>query len=45
MVKAGSDLPAASIHVCGVCGNTVLGDVPDTCPICGTPKGRFTEVL
>ena len=40
-VKDGNDLPEASIHVCQVCGNTVIGDSPDTCPICGAPKKMF----
>ena len=40
----GSDLPAASIHVCDVCGNTVVGEVPDKCPVCGAPKTKFQEV-
>ncbi len=43
-VKAGKDLPAAAIFVCGICGNTVLGQAPDKCPVCGAPKSRFTEV-
>jgi rubrerythrin len=43
-VKAGSDLPAAKIYVCPVCGNTVIGDAPDKCPICNVPKDRFFEV-
>jgi len=43
-VKGGKDLPAAAIFVCGVCGNTVLGQAPDKCPVCGAPKSRFSEV-
>ncbi len=43
-LTAGNDLPAAAIHVCDVCGNTVVGDVPDKCPVCGAPKARFYEV-
>jgi len=43
-VKGGKDLPAAAILVCGVCGNTVLGQAPDRCPVCGAPKSRFAEV-
>jgi rubrerythrin len=43
-LSAGQDLPAAAIHVCDVCGNTVLGDAPDRCPICGAPKTKFKEV-
>ena len=42
--KGGQDLPAGKIHVCQVCGNTVVGDAPDQCPICGAPKAQFAEV-
>jgi rubrerythrin len=43
-VKAGSDLPAAPIFVCGICGNTVGGAAPDKCPVCGAPKAKFGEI-
>ncbi len=43
-VKAGNDLPASRIVVCDVCGCTIEGDAPDTCPVCGAPKARFFEV-
>jgi rubrerythrin len=43
-VESGSDLPARSIHVCSVCGNTVYGDPPDVCPICGAKKVAFFPV-
>ncbi len=43
-VKGGKDLPAAAIHVCEVCGHTVVGDAPDKCPICGARKDKYTEV-
>jgi rubrerythrin len=43
-LAAGKDLSAAAIHVCEVCGNTVLGEVPDKCPICGASKTKFKEV-
>jgi rubrerythrin len=43
-VKNGADLPGASIHVCGICGNTVIGDAPDDCPVCHAKKERFFEV-
>jgi len=42
--KSGKDLPDAPIHVCMVCGNTVVGEPPDKCPICGMPKSKFTQV-
>lgn len=41
--NAGNDLPEGPIFVCSVCGNTVIGEVPDRCPVCGVPKDRFTE--
>ena len=43
-LKGGKDLPAQSIFVCKICGNTVLGEAPDTCPICGNPKRGFAAV-
>jgi len=42
--KGGQDLPAASIWVCGICGNTISGDCPDQCSVCGASKDRFAEV-
>jgi rubrerythrin len=42
--QSGTDMPAARISICDVCGNTVVGEVPDTCPVCGAAKERFTEV-
>jgi len=43
-VKAGKDLEPADIYVCSVCGNTVRGEAPETCPICANPKSGFTRV-
>jgi len=43
-VDAGHDLPAGSIHVCAVCGHTVIGDVPDQCPVCKAGANRFAEI-
>ena len=43
-LTAGKDLPAAAIHVCDVCGNTVVGEAPDKCPVCGAAKAKFMEV-
>ncbi len=43
-LKAGKDLPAAPIYICPVCGNTVIGAVPDRCPICNVSKERFYQV-
>lgn len=30
-------------YVCQVCGNTVEGEAPDKCPICGAPKKMFKK--
>ena len=43
-VKGGNDLPATSLYVCPVCGNTVEGSVPDSCPICNVAGSKFVEV-
>ena len=43
-VNSGSDMPAAKIMVCSVCGNTVIGEAPDKCPVCGVAKEKFNEV-
>ena len=43
-VKGGSDLPATAIYVCPVCGNTVEGSAPDSCPICNVPGSKFIEI-
>ncbi|MHC4622339.1 MAG: rubrerythrin family protein [Planctomycetota bacterium] len=43
-VQAGSDLKEAKVFVCSVCGNTVLDEAPEKCPICGASKDKFHEV-
>jgi rubrerythrin len=35
---------ATDYWVCEVCGNTVEGEPPDTCPICGAKRPSFTKV-
>ncbi len=43
-IRAGSDLAEAALFVCPVCGNTVFGEAPDKCEICGVSKEKFFEV-
>jgi rubrerythrin len=43
-VESGSDLKSAKIFVCAICGNTVLDEAPDKCPICGAAKQKFSEI-
>ena len=43
-VQEGNDLPAEAILICKVCGNTVLGQAPDKCPVCNAAKEQFIEI-
>jgi len=36
--------PEVDYYICKVCGNTVEGEPPDTCPICNSPKRMFQKV-
>jgi rubrerythrin len=40
----GQDLPQAVLWVCQTCGNTVEGEPPASCPICGSGKERFKRI-
>jgi rubrerythrin len=40
-VKGGKDIPDSAMHICTVCGHTVMGDAPDKCPICAARKDKF----
>jgi rubrerythrin len=43
-VKEKQSIPNASYYVCPLCGNTVLGQAPDKCPICGTLGKKFKKI-
>jgi rubrerythrin len=43
-LEKGQKLPDEPLFVCQVCGYTVAGKAPDKCPICQTPKERFTKI-
>ena len=43
-LNAGGDMEAAPISVCPICGNTFVGEAPDKCPICSTPKKRYIHI-
>jgi len=30
--------------VCQVCGNTIAGEAPERCPVCGAPRSKFKRV-
>lgn len=41
--KAGKDIKVSSVHICAVCGHTVFGKAPVTCPVCGAKKTKFRK--
>jgi len=43
-LDAMADLAETAYFVCDVCGNTVEGEAPDKCPICGVSKDHFMEI-
>ncbi len=43
-LEAGTGAKEALYYVCQVCGNTVEGEAPERCPVCGAPRSRFKIV-
>jgi rubrerythrin len=43
-IEAGKKMAAKTYYVCQKCGNTVEGDAPDRCPICGATKNMFKKI-
>jgi rubrerythrin len=37
----GADIADAPVSVCLICGHTVIGDVPDRCPVCAASKEYY----
>ena len=37
----GETIEEKPIYVCQYCGNTVIGEAPEKCPICGAPRRMF----
>ncbi len=44
VLEGGRDMPEARVFVCPVCGNTVLDETPEKCPVCGAAGIKFEEV-
>jgi rubrerythrin len=44
VLEAGQQLKDEPYFVCPGCGNTVGGEAPEKCPVCGAPKDRFMRV-
>lgn len=42
-VVSGKDAELGHLFVCEVCGHTVEGDAPDTCPVCKAPKEKYRQ--
>jgi rubrerythrin len=40
-LEAGQQLKDEPYFVCQVCGNTVAGEAPEKCPVCGAPRSMF----
>lgn len=38
------NLTDTDYYVCQICGNTVAGEAPDKCPVCGAPQNKFTRI-
>jgi rubrerythrin len=43
-VQGGKKLEEKPYFVCPRCGNTVEGEAPERCPICGTPGNVFKKI-
>lgn len=43
-LELGKSFKDAPYYVCQVCGNTVEGEAPEKCPICGAPRSRFMKI-
>lgn len=43
-LEGGQKLKDEPYYVCQVCGNTVAGEAPEICPICGAPRSKFKRV-
>jgi rubrerythrin len=43
-LNKGKSIELKPFYVCQVCGNTVEGDAPDKCPVCGAPKKMFKPI-
>ena len=41
MVEKGKAMAEKPFYVCQYCGNTIEGEAPDRCPVCGAPKKMF----
>ena len=43
-LEAGKTVTETTYYVCQVCGNTVEGEAPERCPVCGAPRSKFKKI-
>ena len=43
-LNEGGELKDETYFVCQFCGNTVAGEAPEKCPICGMPHSQFKQI-
>jgi rubrerythrin len=43
-LEAGKTFKDAPYYVCQFCGNTVEGEAPERCPVCGAPRSKFKKI-
>ncbi len=43
-LRKGEKFLSVDYHVCSVCGNTIEGEAPERCPVCGASKMKFFKV-
>ncbi len=43
-LEKGEIIAERPVYVCQYCGNTVEGDAPEKCPICGAPRKMFKAI-
>ena len=43
-LETGKAIKDAPYYVCQVCGNTVEGEAPERCPVCGAPRSKFKKI-
>ncbi len=43
-LEAGEQVKDEPYFVCQGCGNTVAGEAPERCPVCGAPRSMFKRV-
>ncbi|MFZ2538397.1 MAG: rubrerythrin family protein [Oscillospiraceae bacterium] len=41
--KENKDIELESVHICPVCGHTILDGAPDNCPVCGAKKEMYKK--